>query len=188
MKLPQNPKWNGPEPTRSLAFLNLIYFHYWWRNNRTHSQVSNMLTIKNHGPLIAASNFWGTEAAAHGLLYLSINAGAFRLLVPETQHKAISEMRAGAKYAVVSMLQQDRWRDGQYVVEWMIEDGSNSPWSCHLSPAQLDRAPGACDVSKGWIASVWNLENNQPHKCLELPAYYQIVPNLPWLKKIEIPQ
>jgi hypothetical protein len=27
-------------------------------------------------------------------------------------------------------------------------------------------------------------ENGQPHKCLERPAYFQIVPELPWLRKI----
>jgi hypothetical protein len=27
-------------------------------------------------------------------------------------------------------------------------------------------------------------ENGQPQKCLERPAYFQIVPELPWLRKI----
>jgi hypothetical protein len=35
------------------------------------------------------------------------------------------------------------------------------------------------------IAFVWDFKNGQPHKCLERPAYFQIVPHLPWLRRIE---
>jgi hypothetical protein len=45
--------------------------------------VSEILAIPNHGPLIVASNYWQSGIAARGLLYLSVNGGAFRLLVPE---------------------------------------------------------------------------------------------------------
>lgn len=146
--------------------------------------MTDPLHIENHGPLITASNYWQTEHAARGLLYLSVNAGAFRLLVPNVQRRAISDMRPGAKHVVVSMLPPDQWQDRQYAVEWMVEDGSDEPWSCHLSPGQIDRAPGPDDVGKEWLATVWDLKNGKPHKCLERPAYFQIVPRLPWLKRI----
>jgi hypothetical protein len=41
---------------------------------------------------------------AAGKLYVSINAGCFRLLVPQGQHRVISDMRPKAKHIVVSML------------------------------------------------------------------------------------
>lgn len=146
--------------------------------------TSPLLTITNHGPLILSSNYWSSELAARGLLYLSTNAGAFRLMVPLSQRVAISDMRAGAKSIVVSMLPVDRWRPGEYAVEWMVEDGSGSPWSCHLSPGQIDRAPGPEDVGRAWIGTVWDLKNGRPHKCLERPAFFQVVPSLPWLRRI----
>lgn len=147
--------------------------------------MSDLLTIDNHGPLILSSNFWRTEQAAAGALYLSVNAGAFRLLVPASQRAAISDMRPGAKYIVVSMLRASEWRAGEYCAEWMVEDGGGTPWSCHLSAGQIDRAPGPDDVGKAWIGSVWDEKKGRPHKCLERPAYFQIVPKLPWLRKIE---
>lgn len=146
--------------------------------------MGDLLTITNHGPLITASNFWRTEAARHGRLYLTINAGAFRLLVPTALRPAISEMRPGAKHIVVSCLPAAAWQQGQYCTEWLVEDGSDSPWSCHLSPGQIDRMPPAEDAGKEWIASVWDEKNGRPHKALERPAYFQVVPSLPWLRRI----
>lgn len=143
-----------------------------------------IITIANHGPLIVASSYWQSEAAQHGKLYISVNAGALRLLVPLSQRQAISDMRPGARHVVVSMLPVAQWREGKYAVEWMVEDGTDSPWSCHLSPGQIDRAPGPDDVGKQWIATVWDEKNGRPHKCIERPAYVQIVPRLPWLRKI----
>lgn len=147
--------------------------------------MSDPLQITNHGPLIVASNYWQTEAAQHGRLYLSTNAGAFRLLVPLSQRVAISDMRPGARHVVVSCLPAEQWREGAYCVEWMVEDGSDSPWSCHLSPGQVDRAPLPDDVGKQWLATVWDEKNGKPHKCIERPAYCQIVPQLPWLRRID---
>ena len=55
-----------------------------------------LLQIENHGPLVVATNYFRTDLARAGALYLSVNAGAFRLLVPAVQRAAISDMRAGA--------------------------------------------------------------------------------------------
>ena len=149
--------------------------------------MPDILQITNHGPLITASNYWQTEHAQRGLLYLSTNAGALRLLVPLSQRHAISDMRPGAKHVVVSILAgaaEGKTSPDGYVAEWLVEDGSDSPWSCHLSLGQLDRIPTVDDVGREWIATVWDEKNGRPHKCLERPAYVQIVPHLPWLKKI----
>lgn len=167
--------------------------------------MPSILQIANHGPLVVSSNYWDTEHAARGLLYLSINAGALRLLVPHSARQCISDMRPGARHVVLSILQRDRWPDmlrapisadmvteqmsvpahpTGYVAEWLVEDGTAEPWSCHLSAGQLDRIPGPDDVGKEWVATVWDRKDGRPHKCLERPAYVQIVPSLPWLRRI----
>lgn len=146
--------------------------------------MPDILSITNHGPLITATDYWQSQLAARGLLYLSTNAGAFRLLVPLQMRAAISEMRPGARHVVVSMLPPDRWADGQYCAEWMVEDGSDSPWSCHLSPGLVARAIIPADAGQQWIATVWDCKAGRPHKSLERPAYAQIVPSLPWLRRI----
>ena len=66
------------------------------------------LIFANNGPLLISSNYWESDLARAAYLYLSINAGAFRLLVPESQRSIISDMRHGAKYVVVSMLARER--------------------------------------------------------------------------------
>lgn len=166
--------------------------------------MTDILHIANHGPLVVSSTYWDTALAARGLLYLSINAGALRLLVPHSARQCISDMRPGARHVVLSILQRDRWPDKlraplaadmrtelltlgdapPYVAEWLVEDGTAEPWSCHLSAGQLDRIPGPDDVGKEWIATVWDRKDGRPHKCLERPAYVQIVPSLPWLRRI----
>jgi hypothetical protein len=131
----------------------------------------SILKFENDGPLLLASNYWQSEMAAAGKL-------------SQSQHAVISDMRPGAKHIVVSMLPRDKWADREYCLEWMVEDGSDTPWACHLSPGQVDRAPNHEDVGKEWRGSVWDFVQGRPHKCLERSAFYQIVPELPWLRKI----
>lgn len=151
----------------------------------SHSKMSDIISIQNDGPLVVASNFWKTDMAARGFFYVSVNAGAVRLLVPSVQHAIIGDMCPGAKYVVVSCLSPDRWQTGQPCAEWMVEDESDFPWSCQLHPEQIDRVPTPEDVGRKWIATVWEEKNGLPYKCVEWPAYAQIVPRIPWLKRID---
>ena len=83
-----------------------------------------LLNFENDSPLIVASNYWESSMAKAGKLYLSLNAGCFRLLVPQILRSSISDMRPGAKHIVVSVLPRDKWREREFSVEWMVEDGS----------------------------------------------------------------
>jgi hypothetical protein len=47
------------------------------------------LQFENDGPLLVASDYWQSPIAAAGKLYVSINAGCFRLLVPQRQHELL---------------------------------------------------------------------------------------------------
>jgi hypothetical protein len=148
---------------------------------------SQPLFIANRGDAIADTNFWRSEYAQHGLFFISVNAGAFRLLVPPSWGPAIPDMRKGAKHMVISILPPEQWRDGKWVIEMMIEDGSDCPWSCQLSPAQVDRVPADTDKSQQWTASVWEGQRGQPVKRLERPAYLRIVSSLPCLQPFDFP-
>lgn len=147
--------------------------------------MEDTLQIENDGPLIRSTNFWESRYDARGALYLSTNAGCLRLLVPRSQTAAIPEMRKGAKYVVISFLQLEKQAPGQFAVEWMVEDRSDSPWACHLSPPQMDRVPTEDSVGREWTAAVWSLKNGIPHKFFERPAYVRIVDSLPCMKSIE---
>ena len=145
----------------------------------------DVLQIENHGPLLIASNFWGTEMERAGKFYLSINAGAFRLLVPRGQEPAVTEM-ATAQEVVVS---RGPWpaegRDEG--IELLFEDGSDAPFCLHLSIESLDRLPLAEDAGREWVFTAWTApRRGRPHKALERPCWYRLVPKIPWLRAREI--
>jgi hypothetical protein len=140
------------------------------------TEPRNVLTFVNDGPLLVATDYWQSETAAAGKLYVSINAGCFRLLVPKSQHAVISDMRPKAKHIVVSMLPRDKWVDREYCLEWMVEDGSNTPWACHLSPGAVDRAPNHEDVGKEWRGRRLGPSKRSPPQMLGTPS---LLPNRP---------
>ena len=91
----------------------------------------NILTFENDGPLLVASDYWQSETAAAGKLYVSINAGCF---------SACSSLRASTRSFPIcaekpntsssQCCQRDKWVDREYCLEWMVEDGSDSPRAC----------------------------------------------------------
>lgn len=141
------------------------------------------LTIKNHGPLVLSSNYWRSDHATAGNLYLSTNAGAFRLLVPPLLETIVSELATG-KAAVIT---RGPWpAAGQDdALEIMLDDGTDRPWSCHLDVRSLDRMPLDTDAGREWIFTVWTRPRragDRPHKALERPAYYRRAESLPCLR------
>lgn len=63
--------------------------------------MSEILEITNHGPLITGTNYFDSELAAAGKLYVSVNGGAVRVLLPPAMYGVLADMRS-AKYCVVS--------------------------------------------------------------------------------------
>jgi len=50
----------------------------------------SMLYLKNHNQEITETNYWDTDQARKGILYLSWNGGAARLLVPEAMRSELA--------------------------------------------------------------------------------------------------
>ena len=137
-----------------------------------------MLTIENEGPEIVASNYWETEYAKTGAVYLSVNAGAFRLLLPPALEGALAEMRQ-AREAIIS---RGPWPETRRAdaIEVLFEDGSDTPFALFFGLEQIDRLPASQDEGRRDLRlSVWT---SGPTKALELPASYRRAPSLPWLK------
>lgn len=140
-----------------------------------------MLTITNHGPLIVATNYWGSALERRGLVFVSTNAGAIRLLLPRAHEAAVAEMRSAAAVVVA----RGPWPDEHLAdaVEIMFDDGSPEPWVLHVGPESLDRLPLDDDAGRALICTVWVHRRGRPHKALEKPAWYRgRVPVLPWLR------
>lgn len=118
-----------------------------------------------------------------GLLYLSTNAGAFRLLVPPHLEPIVSEIATGR----LAVLTRGPWpsRGLGDAMEIMMDDGTDAPWSVHLDARQCDRMPLDEDSSKEWVLTVWTQPRrtgSRPHKALERPAFYRRAESLPCLR------
>lgn len=142
-----------------------------------------MIHTTNHGPLILASSFWGSEIEKAGKLFASVNAGAIRLLVPAAMRPDVEIWRE-ARHAVLS---RGPWLEHQLAegVEILWEDCSDNPYAIYLTPASFDMLPAEPPVGQEWIVSVWDLKKNRPHKCLERVCHWRRVPRVPWLKPWE---
>jgi len=140
---------------------------------------AKFIITENDGQSIVSSNYWGSEMEAAGYYYVSPNAGAFRLLVPEGRkgEANIEEMRT-AKEVVVS---RGPWpaQGKADAFEVLFDDFSQEPFALWFGPESFERLPAASDAGGTFLATVWT---RGPTKVLDLPAYYRIVPSLPWLK------
>jgi hypothetical protein len=140
-----------------------------------------LLTIANHGPEIIRTNFFDLPEASFGKIFVSINAGAFRLLVPPTKIAEIAEMGT-ASYCVVSRGPMEALGLAD-AFEILFDDRSENPYAIHLSPECFDRLPLAQNEQREWILSAWTSGyKGRPHKAFERPCWYRVVPWLPYMK------
>lgn len=141
------------------------------------------IVTTNHGPLIVSSSYWGSAIEEAGKIWISVNAGAIRVLVPRVMRRIIEDMRT-AKSVICS---RGPWPQGgkDDAMELLFEDGSDSPFSLHVGPESVDMFPGEPDAGRQWICSVWDWKKNKPHKAVERPCHWRRVSSLPWLRPLE---
>lgn len=135
-----------------------------------------MLTIRNAGQRILSTDYWDSEHAQRGLMYLSWNAGAARLLLPDAIKGELREMR-GARYVIIS---RGAWHEqgGRDALELLFEDGSDSPYVVHLVAEQTDRLLPEDNQGGGFSVTVWTRGGEK----LRLPGKYREVDALPCLE------
>ena len=133
------------------------------------------ITIENAGQRIVATDYWDSEQARAGFFFLSWNAGAARLLLPDSQKAMLRDMKT-ARYVVVS---RGPWTDqgGRQALEFMFEDESDSPFCLHLVAEQCDRMLPENNQGGGFVVTVWTRGGEK----LRLPGKYREVSALPCL-------
>lgn len=94
---------------------------------------SDFLQIANDRQQLVWSNYWDMPHAKQGFFYLSGNAGAWRLLVPDACRSALSEF-ATARHVEMEIARVD----GVACVQIWFEDGSHSPYGLLLDSRQID--------------------------------------------------
>jgi len=136
---------------------------------------SNLITFGNDGQKIVSTNYWESEHARRGFCYLSWNAGAARLLVPDSQRAAINEMRTGKEIIISRGVLQPQGRDA---LELLFEDYTDSPYSIHIVTEQCDRLLPETDQGGGFVVSIWTRKGLE----FERPGKYRVVGVLPCLE------
>jgi hypothetical protein len=139
-----------------------------------------MLEISNDGQRITATNYWLTDLAAAGKIFLSVNAGAVRMLLPGLLRQYLQEIRP-ALYAILS---RGPWPKAGLAdaVEILWEDESDSPFAQQFSPESFDFLPGEPEPGREWVISVWDQQQGKPHQALDRPCRWRRVPLIPCLK------
>lgn len=115
--------------------------------------MPHLITINNRGQAILATDYWATPAAAAGYVFLSWNAGAGRVLIPDSRKSMLREM-AGATEVIVS---RGPWaeQNGREALELLWEDGSAAPFAIHLVAEQTDRLLPDTDQGGGFVIAAW---------------------------------
>jgi len=131
--------------------------------------------IVNVGQAIKKSNYWTSELAMNGYFFLSINAGAARLMLPPSKELSILDMLNGARHVVISR----GFNNGREALEIMFEDGSKSPYALYMTLETVDRM--FADSDNEFVFSVWT----KAGWVADLPGHYRIVPNIPCLKPLD---
>lgn len=138
--------------------------------------MNEPLHIANAGQRIVSTNYWDSELERAGYVYLSWNAGAARLLLPDSLKSAIREMKS-ADYVIISRGPWDAM-GGQEGLELLFEDNTDEPYCLHIAAAQTDRTLPARDEGGGFFVTVWTRGGEK----LRLPGRYRRVEAIPCLE------
>jgi hypothetical protein len=143
------------------------------------TEGTTMIEVHNHGPLIVATNYWDSDLARAGKVYVSVNAGAIRVLLPPAHYGALADMRAASE----CVLSRGPWpaEGRREAVEIMWDDGSSAPFTMHVTPESFDALPGEPEPGREWICSVWTAKDGRPHKALERICHWRRVLHIPCL-------
>src|ERR1700722_8109784 len=141
--------------------------------------MPDIIQISNHGPLIISTNYWESELARNGKLFVSTNAGAIRVLLPPQFYEEINDMRSASE----CVLSRGPWPEGGQpeAIEIMWDDGSDTPYALYLTPESFDMLPATPEPGREWTCTVWTAKDGKPHKSLERRCHWRRVEHIPSL-------
>lgn len=139
-----------------------------------------MIAISNNGPEILETNYWDSELASKGLVFISVNAGALRVLFPKSEEKHLLDVQA-AHHCIFSV---GPWPDigVDQAIEVLFEDGSDAPFALFLTINSIDRLPSPLAFCEHRTLSVWT---EGPKKVFETKCYIRSVDKIPCLLPLQ---
>ena len=137
------------------------------------------LEIGNNGTEIVSTNYFNTWLAEKGLMFLSCNAGTFRLLMPDQHLHILNDLnKAGSVIITIGV------HNNIDVIEILFDDGSNKPIALHISSEQCDRdfhknIENKKEAGNDFEFTLWS----RTRKEFSLPCRYRYKEEIPYLKK-----
>ena len=132
---------------------------------------SKMISISNAGADIASTNYFDTPNASAGRYFVSWNASAARILVPDSLVKNLDEMHTGH----TCIISRGKW-NGIDALEFMFEDDSEAPYALHLGLGRMDRS--IANDGKPFRVTVWTSKG----KAGDWEGKYRVVNKIPCMK------
>ncbi|MDQ2077445.1 hypothetical protein [Marinimicrobium sp. ABcell2] len=132
-----------------------------------------MITMENEGQLIVRTNYWDSDLAQAGFFFLSWNARAGRLLIPQAHESSLNDMLS-AQCVIIS---RGPWRDREGL-ELLFEDNTDNPYAIRLGVEQCDRLIPDSEQGGGFVVALWTRDGLKAW----LPGKYRTVKQLPCLE------
>ena len=103
--------------------------------------------------------------------------------MPPAHESAVAEFRT-AREVIVS---RGPWpaHGRPDALEILFDDHTDSPFSLHFGPEQVDRFPTSSDAEGEWVFSAWVKGKAGPERIFSKKCYYRLAPQLPYLKPLE---
>lgn len=135
-----------------------------------------MFFIQNDGPRLLDSDFWRSDMAQAGYLFVSWNDSCCRVLLPMTSAALITEMHS----ATEAVITRGPWpaQGREDALEILFEDGTDNPFVIQVVPEQCDRVIPA-EYHGGRITLAVYTEEGI---AIELPARFRVMPSIPCLE------
>lgn len=146
--------------------------------------MAGFIGIKNDGQKIVETNFWETDYAHNGICYLSINAGCYRLLIPENRRDWLREINTAKEIIISRGPAPQASPPKSDALEILFEDGTDSPFMILIGPEQVERMPA--DADHGWKGVMHIYDRLAEKPLIEFTrVYYRRVKKLPYMKRVE---
>jgi hypothetical protein len=129
-----------------------------------------LITFENDEKEIIATNYYQTELNTHNKFYVSLNAGAFRLLIPETlTEKIIYELNLSKKILIF----RKKLSFGLIGFQILLDDGSSNPFIFEFTENSFDRLPIREDSGRKFTFLAYGKKKETIQKVYKSFCYYK---------------
>lgn len=165
----------------TLMKLNIMY-----RNELGKFNNNTFIVTENNGQLITSCTYWGCEREIKGGFYVTLNAGAVRLICPRSQESTITEMQTAREVIMTKglapLLKKPIDDVAPQGIEIMFEDNTSYPFAMWLNLNQFESLPSEKNILGKLVFTVWKQSGISPQMVLKCPCYYRTASSLPCLK------